>query len=157
MTSKLSMDQGEQEAALSIKVINESYKDTGLFGVQFTAADNRLEDAMWYSLWNLVRCVHKMSQEEVEFAKVQLKSKILAEISTPWGLAENLAKCLSCYGRPVSPAEMFMRIDSVDTDAVRAAAKAVINDNDHALAATGPLHELPDYNWIRRRSFWQRY
>ena len=82
MTSKLSMDQGEQEAALSMKVINESYKDTGLFGLQFTAPDNRLEDAMWYSLWNLVRCVHKMSQEEVEFAKVQLKSKILAQSFT---------------------------------------------------------------------------
>lgn len=31
-----------------------------------------------------------------------------------------------------------------------------INDQDHALAAVGPIHELPDYNWIRRRSFWLR-
>ncbi|CAM9869143.1 unnamed protein product, partial [Choristocarpus tenellus] len=32
-----------------------------------------------------------------------------------------------------------------------------INDQDHALAAVGPIHELPDYNWIRRRSYWLRY
>ena len=34
---------------------------------------------------------------------------------------------------------------------------AVINDEDHALAAIGPIYELPDYNWIRRRSYWHRY
>jgi hypothetical protein len=28
---------------------------------------------------------------------------------------------------------------------------------DHALAAVGPIYELPDYNWIRRRSYWLRY
>lgn len=35
-------------------------------------------------------------------------------------------------------------------------ADMIINDQDHALAAVGPIHELPDYNWIRRRSYWLR-
>ena len=152
----VAMDQGEQAAAATPEVINESYKD-GASWIKLTAPDNRLEDAMWYSLWNLVRCVHKMSDEEVDFAKTQLKAAIVKETSTSSGLASGLGKSLSCYGRVVSPVEMFKRIDAVDAAAVRAAAKQVINDNDHALAATGPLHELPDYNWIRRRSFWLRY
>ena len=153
MKSMLAMDQGEQAAATTLEVINESYKDGGLFGIKLTAPDNRLEDAMWYSLWNLVRCVHKMSDEEVDFAKTQLKAAIVKETSTSSGLASGLGKSLSCYGRVVSPAEMFKRIDAVDAAAVRAAAKQVINDNDHALAATGPLHELPDYNWVRTASY----
>lgn len=29
-------------------------------------------------------------------------------------------------------------------------------DGDVSLFCS-PLHELPDYNWIRRRSYWLRY
>jgi hypothetical protein len=27
----------------------------------------------------------------------------------------------------------------------------------HMTLSFRPLHELPDYNWIRRRSYWLRY
>lgn len=57
----------------------------------------------------------------------------------------------------MSIAEVFARIDAVTPEDVKATAKKVINDNDHALAAVGPIYELPDYNWIRRRSHWLRY
>jgi len=157
MTSKLAMDQGEQAAANNFKVINTSYKDSGLFGIYFTCPDNRCDDAMFYSLWNLVRLVHKTSDADVEFAKTQLKAKLVKDLSTTSGLANDLAKSLSCYGRAVGLPELFARIDAVDAATVKATAKKVINDNDHALAASGPIYELPDYNWIRRRSHWLRY
>ena len=47
--------------------------------------------------------------------------------------------------------------DAVDAATVRATADAVINDQDHALAALGPIAELPDYNYVRRRSYWLRH
>lgn len=157
MTSKLAMDQGEQLAATALKVINASYKDSGLFGVYFASPDNRVEDAMWYTLWNLVRLVHKTSNADVEFAKAQLKAQLAAERGTTAGIAADLAKSISHHGRPVPLDEMFARIDAVTADTVKATAKKVINDEDHALAAVGPIYELPDYNWIRRRSHWLRY
>ena len=30
-------------------------------------------------------------------------------------------------------------------------------DRDPALAAIGPILELPDYNWLRRKTYWLRY
>jgi len=93
-TSKLAIDQGEQLAASSFKMINASYKDSGLFGIYLSAPDNRLEDAMWYSLWNLVRLVHKTSDEEVAFAKTQLKAKLVKDVSSSAGLAADLAKSI---------------------------------------------------------------
>ena len=105
----------------------------------------------------MVRMVHKTSDAEVAFAKTQLKAALVAEQSTSAGVAAALAKSLSCHGRPVALKEMFARIDAVDADAVKAVAKRVVNDKDHALAAAGPIYELPDYNWIRRRSHWLRY
>jgi len=156
-TSMLVMDQGEQAAAASLQVLNCSYKDSGLFGVYFSAVDNRVEDSMWYTLWNLVRLVHKTTDKDVEFAKLQLKSQLAADLGTSAGLAADLAKSISYHGRPVSLEEMYARIDAVTADTVKATAKKVINDQDHALAAVGPIYELPDYNWIRRRSHWLRY
>ena len=156
-TSRLASDHGEQAAATALTVINASYKDSGLFGIYFNAPDNRLEDGMWYSLWNLVRLVHKATDADVAFAKTQLKAQLAVAQGTPAGLAANLAQTVSAHGRPVSLKEMLDRIDAVDAAVVKATAKAIINDNDHALAAAGPIYELPDYNWIRRRSYWLRY
>ena len=43
------------------------------------------------------------------------------------------------------------KVDALTIDGVKAAANDVINnDQDRALAAVGGIHELPDYNWIRR-------
>lgn len=64
---------------------------------------------------------------------------------------------LLIYGRRLTPAELFARIDAVDAAAVKGAADIFINDKDVALAALGPIHELPDYNWLRRRTYFQRF
>ena len=71
--------------------------------------------------------------------------------------AEDIGRQMLTYGRRMSNAEMFARIDAITTSDLKATASKFINDEDHALAAMGPIHELPDYNWIRRRSYWHRY
>lgn len=156
-TSKLAIDLGEQQAAPAYTIINHSYSDTGVFGVLFQAPDNALEDTMWYSLHNLVRMCHSFTDEEVAFAKTQLKAQVASRLSSTSGAAEGLARSLSYAGRNVSVDEIMSEIDNVTTASVRATAMKVINDQEHALAAAGPIYELPDINWIRRRSFWLRY
>ena len=49
--------------------------------------------------------------------------------------------------------QMFARIDALSTEDIRATANRYINDEDHALAAIGPIGALPQYDWIRERSF----
>ena len=119
--------------------------------------DNTIEDAMWYALNNLVRCCHNVSAEEIERAKTHLKSKVLTQQNTTSGTANEIGKQMLAYGRHMSNAEIFARIDGVTLGDVKSAASKFINDEDHALAAIGPIFELPDYNWIRRRSYWHRY
>jgi processing peptidase subunit beta len=50
--SKLAQDVSEHQCAHSFMTFNTCYKDTGLFGVYLTAPDNKLDDAMWYTLDN---------------------------------------------------------------------------------------------------------
>jgi len=106
---------------------------------------------------NLVRLVHTPSDEEVERAKLNLKATMLMGLDGHSNVAEDIGRQLLTYGRRMTPAEIFSRIDSVTTSDIKATAAKFINDQDHALAAVGGIHELGDYNWFRRHSYWLRY
>jgi processing peptidase subunit beta len=157
MSSKLGQVVAEKELAHSFMAFNTCYQDTGLFGVYAVADKYNLNDLTWYTMEALVRLVHKTSDEEVELAKNQLKASMLMQLDGSSAICEDIGRQLLTYGRRLTPAEIFARIDAVDAAAIRKTADEVINDKEHALAALGPIHELPDYNFIRRRSYWLRY
>ncbi|TYZ68444.1 hypothetical protein PybrP1_004303 [[Pythium] brassicae (nom. inval.)] len=157
MSSKLGQVVAEKELAHSFMAFNTCYQDTGLFGVYAVADRFKLNDLTWYTMEALVRLVHKTTDEEVALAKTQLKANMLMQLDGSSPICEDIGRQLLTYGRRLTPAEIFARIDAVDAAAVRVAADEVINDKEHALAATGPIYELPDYNFIRSRSYWARY
>lgn len=154
--SRLCQEVAENELAHSLSSFNTCYKDTGLFGVYFTCPDNKLDDLMWHVMNNLVRLVHYPSDEEVERAKVNLKAVMLMGLDGHTNVAEDIGRQLLTYGRRMTPAEIFSRIDAVTKEDIMATAAKFINDQDHALAAVGGIHELPDYNWVRSHSYWLR-
>lgn len=155
--SKMCQEIGEGEMAHSVSTFNTCYKDTGLFGLYMVAPDNKLDDLMWYVMNNLVRLVHGVSDEEIDRAKTNLKATMLMGLDGHTNVAEDIGRQLLTYGRRMTPAEIFTRIDAITADDIKATATKIINDQDHALAAVGGIHELPDYNWIRRHSYWLRY
>jgi processing peptidase subunit beta len=155
--SKLAREISEHELASKFMTFNTCYKDTGLFGVYVVAPDNKLDDVMWYTLDNMMRLCHNVTDEEVDRAKTQLKANMLMQLDSFSQTAEDIGRQILVYGRRMSNAEVFARIDAISTSEVRAAANKFINDEDHALAAVGPLMELPDYNRLRRLSVRLRY
>ena len=72
-------------------------------------------------------------------------------------MAEDLGRSLLVYGRRVPKAELFARIDAVDADTVQQVAYRFFNDKDIVAAALGQTELIPDYNWLRRRTFFNRY
>mmetsp|Transcript_661 Transcript_661/g.894 ORF Transcript_661/g.894 Transcript_661/m.894 type:complete len:476 (-) Transcript_661:348-1775(-) len=157
VASKMCQEVAEHELAHSISTFNTCYKDTGLFGIYATAPDNKLDDLMWYVMGNLVRMAHNPSDEEVERAKINLKATMLMGLDGNSNVTEDIGRQLLTYGRRMTAAEIFSRIDAITVDDIKATAAKVVNDQDHALAAVGGIHELPDYNWIRRHSYYLRY
>lgn len=157
MSSKLGQVVAEKELAHSFMSFNTCYQDTGLFGVYAIADKYKLDDLMWYTMEALVRLVHKTTDEEVLRAQTQLKANLLMQLDGSSPICEDIGRQMLTYGRRMTPAEIFARIEAVDASAVREVANRIINDQDHALAAIGPIHELPDYNFLRRRSYWLRY
>jgi processing peptidase subunit beta len=157
IASRLARDIAENDAADSFMTFNTCYKDTGLFGVYLTAPAMCLEEAMYRTTYNITRLCHEVTDEEVARAKNQLKASVLVQQDNFSNICEDIGRQMLTYNRRMSNAEMAARIDAITTEDIKVTANRFFNDEDHALAAVGPIHELPDYNWIRRRSYWQRY
>ncbi len=147
--SRWSIEMAERGLAHRASAFYTSYKDSGLIGVTAICPDNKLDDFMWYTLDNLVRVCHTVTDEEVQRATLALKTGKMLNIADPAAAALDLAHQLLAHGRCLSAAEMVARIDSVTTQNVKETGMKFINDHNHALAAVGPIYELPDYNWIR--------
>mmetsp|Transcript_5144 Transcript_5144/g.7119 ORF Transcript_5144/g.7119 Transcript_5144/m.7119 type:complete len:457 (+) Transcript_5144:48-1418(+) len=157
MASKFGQDVSEDGIAKTYSSFLTQYKDTGLFGITAVAGDNKCDDLAYAMTYHLVRLCHQVTDVEVARAKTVLKANLLAQTNSSASICEDLGRQMLAYGRKISHAEMFARIDSLTTNDIKNVAKDVVNDQDHALAAIGGIHELPDYNWIRRRSYWLRY
>lgn len=52
------------------------------------APENKLEDLAWYTLHALLKVVHQTTEEEVAYAKAQLKTNYLNSLSTLQGANE---------------------------------------------------------------------
>lgn len=155
--SRLCQEVAENELANALSAFNTCYKDTGLFGVYAVVPDNKVDDLSWTLMNNLVRLCYSISDEECERAKLNLKATMLMGLDGHSNIAEDIGRQLLTYGRRMTPAEIFSRIDAITADDIKATAYKFINDQDHALAAVGGIHELPDYTWFRRHSYWLRY
>ena len=107
---------------------------------------------------NLVHLAHSISDKELAHAtKLALKASICSLYDGDVMSGKTMAVLIQTIGRIIPLAEALARVNALIMADVKASAGEVINDQNHALAAIGGIHELPDYNWIRRHSYMLRY
>jgi processing peptidase subunit beta len=93
-------------------------------------------------------------EEDVIRAQNAIKSSLTLHLDGTSPVAEDIGRQLLTYGRRIPKAELFARIDAVTPKHVKAAAMKYIHDKDLAIVAMGPCQFVPDYNWIRRKTYW---
>ncbi|KAJ0492341.1 putative peptidase M16, metalloenzyme, LuxS/M16 peptidase [Helianthus annuus] len=165
MGSQLAQLVGISELAESMMAFNTNYKDTGLFGVYAVAklmlfvhyAAGCLDDLAFAIMQEISKLCYRVNDDDVIRAQNQLKSSLLLHIDGTSPTAEDIGRQLITYGRRIPFAELFARIDAVDAATIKRVANRFIFDQDIAIAASGPVKLLPDYNWFRRRTYMLRY
>lgn len=136
---------------------NTNYHDCGLFGMYAVVPNDKAEDASWCFMNEFTRLCYNVTEEEVTRARNAIKTMLLFSTEGTTGAAEDMGRQLLVYGRRLSAAEMFARVDAVNAKVVRQVAERFLYDQDVAIAAVGDTYQLPDYNWFRRKTYWLRY
>jgi len=155
-SSPLVATLAKDKLAESMVPFNTLYSDTGLFGVHIVAPPEGLTEMMKVVLNEFVGLCYHVEDHRLNEAKNQLKMNVLAQLDGSTVICEEIGRHMLTYGRRMHPLEAIQRIDAVDANAIKAAANRFFYDRDFALAAIGQIYELPDYNWIRSRTFWRR-
>jgi len=143
--------------AHSLSTFNTQYSDTGLFGVYATAEQYDLNQLMHEVTYAMTALCYDVDEDRLTSAKNNLKMNMLSQLDGSTQICEEIGRQMLTYGRRMHPSELLSRIDAVDVNAVKLCANRFFYDTDFALAAIGPIEELPDYNWLRRKTFWLRY
>lgn len=136
------------------------YTDTGLFGVYVEmgmAKKEHVDDTIGTIQEELVAMTTGVSEDALLAAKAQLKFNMMSQMDGTSPNAEEIGRQMLVYGRRMSLAETFARIDGIEADDVTRVAEKIIWDQEVAFAAMGPnLKYAYDINGLRRGTYWNR-
>ena len=160
-SSKLASDISKLDAGVQLmQPFCTCYTDTGLFGVYFEmnmAKKENVDDTIGTIQEELVAMTTGVADEDLVSAKAQLKYNMLMQMDGTSPNAEEIGRQMLAYGRRMSLAETFARIDAIEPDDVTRVAEKVIWDQEVAFAAMGPnLKYAYDINGLRRGTYWNR-
>lgn len=74
--------------------------------------------------------------------------------STP--ICEDIGRQMLCYNRRIPIPELEARIDAVNAETIREVCNKYIYNRSPAIAAVGPIEQLPDFKQICSNMCWLR-
>src|SRR5438045_5441253 len=78
-----------------------------------------------------------LSEAEVARAKAQMKAGLLMALESCSSRAEQLARHILAYGRPLTAEELIARIDGVSVESTKLAARGLLSRSRPAVVALG--------------------
>ncbi|XP_054831140.1 cytochrome b-c1 complex subunit 1, mitochondrial isoform X2 [Eublepharis macularius] len=156
-SSKLASIAVENKLCQSFQAFNTCYSDTGLFGFYFVTDGMNIEDTLHFAQAEWMRLCTSVTDSEVKRAKNILRSTFVSLLDGTTPVCETIGSHILNYGRRIPLAEWDARISEVDARTVREVCTKYIYDKCPAVAAVGPIEQLPDYNRIRSAMFWLRF
>jgi predicted Zn-dependent peptidase len=139
MSSRLFQEVREVRGlCYSIYTFHMPYSDTGLFGLYAGTDAKDAPELMQVVIDEIARAADTLDEAEVARAKAQMKAGLLMALESSSARAEQLARQIMAYGRPLPLSEIVAKIEAVTVDSARAAGRALIARSRPAIAALGP-------------------
>jgi len=139
MSSRLFQEVRELRGlCYAIYAFHAPYCDTGMFGLYAGTDEADVPELMRVVVGEIANAVETINETEVARAKAQMKAGLLMALESSSTRAEQLARQMCAWGRPIPLDELVARIEAVTVDTVRAAGRALIACGRPAIAALGP-------------------
>jgi predicted Zn-dependent peptidase len=90
----------------------------------------------------IAKAADTITETEVARAQVQMKAGLLMALESSSARAEQLARQIMIYGRPVPIDEIVRKIEAVTVESVRAAGHAMLSRGRPSVAVVGPGQKL---------------
>jgi predicted Zn-dependent peptidase len=139
MSSRLFQEAREiRGLCYSIYTFHAPYADTGMFGLYAGTDAADVPELMRVVVAEIINASDTITEAEVARAKAQMKASLLMVLESSSARAEQLARQIYAWGRPIPLAELVARVEAVTVASASAAGRALIGRSRPAIAALGP-------------------
>jgi predicted Zn-dependent peptidase len=139
MSSRLFQEAREKRGlCYTVSAFHMPYSDTGMFGVYAGTDAADLNELLRVVVSETATTAANLSEAEVSRAKAQMKAGLLMALESSGARAEQIARQMIVYGRPIPLDEIVAKVEAVTVESARAAGSALIARNRPAIAAVGP-------------------
>jgi predicted Zn-dependent peptidase len=122
----------------SIYAFHAPYADTGLFTLYSGTDAADAAELMRVAVGEIMAAAESLTETEIARTKAQMKAGLLMALESSGTRAEQIARQMIVYGRPVPLDEIVGKIEGVTVESARAAGRALIARGRPAVAALGP-------------------
>ena len=139
MSSRLFQEVREiRGLCYSVYAFHAAYVDTGVLGVYAGTDASDLPELMRVVVDEIGNAAETISEAEIVRSKAQMKAGLLMALESSGARAEQLARQMMIYGRPIPLEEIVGKIEAVTVESARAAGRALIGRSRPAVAVLGP-------------------
>jgi predicted Zn-dependent peptidase len=138
MSSRLFQEVREKRGlCYAIYAFHMPYADTGVFGLYAGTDQSDAAELMQVVVDQIADATVNLQDNEIARAKAQMKAGLLMALESSGARAEQLARQIFAYGRPMPVEEIVARVDAVTAQSVREAGAALLRRSRPAIAALG--------------------
>lgn len=153
MSSRLFQEVRERRGlCYSIYSFSWGLVDTGLFGVHAATGAEQIPELVDVVTDELLGIAETGPDEaEIARAKAQLKAGLLMSLESSGARAEQLARQMLAFGRPLSIEELIERVERVDCESIKQLVQRLISGSAPTFSGVGSLGSLASYDKLAER------
>ncbi len=146
MSSRLFQEVREKRGlCYSVFSFASSFSDGGFFGIYAGTGEAEAADLVPVICDVLITMPDDLEEAEVMRARAQLKAGLMMSLETPGSRAEQIARQMMIYGRPLSSREIIAQVDAVQVTDVKRVLRRICSAGPPTTAAVGPLNGLASH------------
>ncbi len=151
MSSRLFQEAREKRGLVyAIQSFHSFYADGGVFGVYAGTGENEVEELIPVICDELRKMCDTVRDDEVARARAQLKASLMMALESTSSRAEQLARQLMIFGRPLLIPEIIESVEAVDGAGVMRVAARLLS-SPLTFTSLGRVAKIEDYDAIAKR------